>query len=58
MNKYVRRSLIGLLCGLVSSVLLVVALRYSVLGIFLGVLVAWHTRLPLRQHRVRTWTTS
>jgi NADH:ubiquinone reductase (H+-translocating) len=39
MNKYVRRSLIGLLCGLVSSVLLVVALRYSVLGVFLGVLV-------------------
>ena len=39
MNKYVRRGLIGLLCGLVSSALLVAALRNSVLGVFLGVLV-------------------
>ncbi|HJY81485.1 MAG TPA: FAD-dependent oxidoreductase, partial [Candidatus Binatia bacterium] len=39
MNKYVRRSVIGLLCGLVSSVLLVVALRNGILGVFLGVLV-------------------
>ena len=40
MNKYLRRGLIGLLCGLVSGVLLVIALRNSVLGISLGVLVS------------------
>lgn len=39
MNKYIRRGIIGLLCGLVSSLLLAVALRNSVLGVFLGVLV-------------------
>src|SRR5712692_7889423 len=39
MNKYGRRGIIGLLCGLVSSVLLVAALRNSVLGVLLGVLV-------------------
>jgi NADH:ubiquinone reductase (H+-translocating) len=36
MNKYVRRSLIGLLSGLFSSLLLASALRNSVLGILLG----------------------
>jgi len=39
MNKYVRRGLIGLLCGLVSSILLAAALKNPVLGILLGVLV-------------------
>jgi len=39
MNKYIRRGIIGLLCGLVSSLLLAVALRNSVLGVFLGVFV-------------------
>ena len=38
MNKYLRRAIIGFLCGLVSSVLLVIALRNSALGILLGVL--------------------
>src|SRR5215510_2361717 len=40
MNKYLRRSLIGLLCGLVSSIVLTMTLRNSLLGIFLGVLVS------------------
>src|SRR5690349_3130461 len=39
MNKYLRRSLIGLLCGLFSSVLLSLALRNSLLGISVGTLV-------------------
>ena len=39
MNKYVRRGIIGLLCGLVSSILLAAALKNPVLGILLGVLV-------------------
>lgn len=39
MNKYVRRSLIGFLCGLISSILLAVALRNGVLSVFFGVLV-------------------
>src|SRR5262245_10032811 len=40
MNKYLRRGLIGLLCGLVSSVLLIMALRNGVLGVSLGALVS------------------
>ena len=39
MNKYLRRSLIGLLCGLVSSIVLTTTLRNPLLGIFVGVLV-------------------
>lgn len=39
MNKYLRRSLLGLLCGLLSSVFLSLALHNSVLGTGLGVIV-------------------
>lgn len=39
MNKYVRRGIIGLLCGLVSSILLAAALKNTALGILLGVFV-------------------
>jgi len=39
MNKYLRRSLVCLLCGVVSSTVLTTTLRNSLLGIFLGVLV-------------------
>jgi len=39
MNKYLRRGIIGLLCGLASSVLLAATLRNGALGILLGVLV-------------------
>jgi len=39
MNKYLRRSLIGLLCGVVSSIVLTTTLRNPLLGIFLGLLV-------------------
>lgn len=39
MNKYVRRALIGLVCGLASSLLLAAALKNIALGVLLGVLV-------------------
>lgn len=39
MNKYVRRALIGLGCGLVSSVLLAAGLNNHVLGVLLGSIV-------------------
>jgi NADH:ubiquinone reductase (H+-translocating) len=39
MNKYLRRSLIGLLCGMVSSIMLTTILRSPFLGVVLGVLV-------------------
>lgn len=39
MNKYVRRSIIGLLCGLLSSILLAAAFRNATLAILLGALV-------------------
>ncbi|MBI3246122.1 MAG: FAD-dependent oxidoreductase [Deltaproteobacteria bacterium] len=39
MNKYVRRAMIGLLCGSLGSLLLVAALRNGFLGILIGVLV-------------------
>jgi NADH dehydrogenase len=39
MNKYLRRALIGLVCGLVSSLLLAAALKNGALGALLGVLV-------------------
>ena len=39
MNKYPRRSIVGLLGGVVSSILLAAALRNALLGILLGVLV-------------------
>ena len=39
MNKYLRRSLIGLLCGLLSSVFLSLAVHNSVLGTSLGVII-------------------
>src|SRR5262245_33366996 len=37
MNKYLRRGLIGLLCGVVSSVVLTAPLRNPLLGILVGV---------------------
>jgi NADH dehydrogenase len=37
MNKYLRRALIGFLCGLLSSFLLVAALKNTLLGVTLGV---------------------
>lgn len=39
MNKYLRRSLLGLLCGLLSSVFLALALHNTLLGMGLGVIV-------------------
>lgn len=39
MNKYLRRALIGFLCGALSSVLLTAALRNDLLGVLIGVLV-------------------
>lgn len=39
MNKYLRCGIIGLLCGLASSVLLAATLRNGALGVLLGVLV-------------------
>ena len=39
MNKYLRRVLIGLVCGLVSSLLLAAALKNGALSVLLGVIV-------------------
>src|SRR5512138_1973019 len=39
MNKYLRRSLIGLLCGLLSSVFLSLVFHNTLLGTTLGVIV-------------------
>jgi len=36
LNKYVRRALIGLICGLLSSILLAAALKNGILGMLLG----------------------
>src|SRR5262249_3448454 len=51
MNKYLRRSLIGLLAGLASSVALVATLRHGLLGGFLGAVVGVTYALAFRPSR-------